>query len=172
MEDIRSTSKKNQALRHISSFLKKRTVAYPNTGSVNLSVLVDEVITDYISQRPELKATFEVENNIVVQGDRALLKTFVEKLIQNSISFNQSSSHHSIIFGHTRDDQGMYFIMNNELGSSSDKVSFGSFNYLDKKDLGRDELKNLQAIITGHNGKFWGIGKRDVGSIFYFSIGL
>ncbi len=168
MEDLKSISKKNQ---HVSSFSKKRVVTYPNTAPVNLSVLVDEVITDYINQRPELKATFEVENSIIVQGDRQLLKALVEKLIQNSISLNHSSSHHSIIFGHASDDKGTYFIMNNELGLNSDKVSFGSFNYLDKKDLGA-ELKDIQAIISAHNGKFWGIGKRNVGSIFYFSIGV
>ncbi len=166
MEDLKKKAKNTQALR--VGLFKKRASKQLQTGSVNLSVLVDEIITGYIGQRPELKATFEVENNIVVQGDYTLLRSFIEKLIQNSMDINSSSQHHSIVFGRAKDDLKTYFIMNNELGNSS-KVSFGSFDYLDKKDLG-DDLKSIQTIIKNHNGKFWGIGKKDIGSIFYFSI--
>lgn len=136
---------------------------------VNLSSLVDEAITEYINQRPHIKATFEVENNIVVKGDQALLNDFVEKLIQNSIRFNSSSTHHSIVFGRVKNDLSTFFIMNSDLGVSTG-VSFGAFKYLDKKDLGQ-EVTEINSIMSVHKGKFWAIGKKDVGSIFYFSIG-
>lgn len=170
MEDLRERPKNNNLLKNIPLLFKKRG-DHKHTEPVNLSGLVDEVITDYISQRPGIKATFEVENNIVVQGDQSLLKTFIEMLIQNVIFLNLSSQHHSIVFGRAQEEPGTYFIMNNELGANAAKVSFGSFNYLDKKDFGT-ELKDIQSIITGHSGKFWAIGKKDVGSIFYFSIGV
>lgn len=141
---------------------------FPRSASINLSTLVVQVITDLISERPEVKATFEVENNIIVKGDYEKLRLLLKKIIDNSFLMNSSSNHHSLIFGRSRDEQETYFIMNSELGNTSG-VSFGSFGYLDKKDLGA-ELQIMQAIVASHNGKFKAIGKKDVGSIFYFSL--
>lgn len=141
----------------------------PCSAPVDLSALVVQVITDFITERPEIKATFEVENNIRVTGDYERLKLLVKKIIVNSFLMNLSSAHHSLIFAKSRDEQETYFIMNSELGNASG-VSFGVFGYLDKKDLGPD-LQMMQTLVASHNGKFRALGKKEVGSIFYFSLG-
>lgn len=142
---------------------------FPKSVSINLSTLVVQVITDFITERPDIKATFEVENNIVVRGDYQKLSLLLKKIISTSFQLNLPSQHHSLVFARSRDEQQTFFIMNSELGSASG-VSFGAFGYLDKKDLGSD-LQTMQEIVASHNGKFRAIGKRDIGSIFYFSFG-
>lgn len=142
---------------------------FPQSASINLSALVVQVITDFIGERPDVKATFEVENNIVVKGDYLKLRLLLQKIILNSFLLNISSGHHSLIFAKSRDEKQTYFIMNSELGNGSG-VSFGSFGYLDKKELGADH-QMMQAIVASHNGKFKALGKKDIGSIFYFSLG-
>jgi light-regulated signal transduction histidine kinase (bacteriophytochrome) len=142
---------------------------FPRSASINLSTLVVQVITDFISERPDVKATFEVENNIIVKGDYQKLSQLLKNIISTSFLLNLSSQHHSLIFARSRDEHQTFFIMNSELGNTSG-VSFGAFGYLDKKELG-PELQVMQAIVASHNGKFRAIGKKDIGSIFYFSLG-
>lgn len=152
-----------------NQFNENDSPQFPNSALINLSTLVVQVITDFVTERPAVKATFEVENNIIVKGNYAKLKLMLEKIMVNSFSLNVSSQHHSIVFAKSRDELQTYFIMNSELGNTSG-TSFGSFGYLDKKELG-SEFQAIQSIVAGHNGKFRAIGKKDVGSIFYFSIG-
>jgi len=141
---------------------------FPRSASINLSTLVVQVITDFISECPDVKATFEVENNIVVRGDYQKLSLLLKKIITQSFELNPAFQHHSLVFARSRDEHQTFFIMNSELGNTAG-VAFGAFGYLDKKELGA-ELQTMQEIVESHNGRFSAIGKKDIGSIFYFSL--
>ncbi len=138
--------------------------------TVSLSNLVEEVVSQFIKNNTGLKATFEIENNILVNGDYELLKVAVENLIANAIRCTLMSEEPTIVFGQIEDEQ-VYFIMDNGKGFSLQKKSPSSKGYRHiSKGQFNEELTTVRRIIVKHGGRIWGAEREDIGAVFYFSL--
>ncbi|PZR36295.1 MAG: hypothetical protein DI538_14105 [Azospira oryzae] len=138
--------------------------------TVSLSNLVEEVISQFIKTNPGLKATFEIEKNILVTGDYDLLKVAVEKLIANAIRCTLQTKEPTIVFGQIEDEQ-VYFIMDNGNGFDVHKNAplDKPYRHLSKGQFD-EELTAVRRIIIKHGGRIWGAETEDIGAVFYFSL--
>ena len=130
---------------------------------------------------------FEIENNMAVDGDATLLKTALERLLENAWKFSRPKEKTCIQFGRTTNgrcdlvndlldsEAPVFFIRDHGVGfdmAYADKL-FGTFHRLHRQDEfeGRGTgLAGVQRIVHRHGGHVWGRGEPGVGATFYFNL--
>ena len=155
--------------------------------TVDLSAVVRKICDRFCRQEPQRDVAFEIENNLAVRGDPALLKTMLERLLENAWKFSQPKEKICIQFGRTTNgrcdlvndlldsEAEVFFIRDHGVGfdmSYADKL-FGTFHRLHRQDEfeGRGiGLAGVQRIVHRHGGHVWGRGEPGVGATFYFNL--
>ncbi|MFH1862064.1 MAG: ATP-binding protein, partial [bacterium] len=143
---------------------------------VDLSFLVEEIVTELRSMEAQRQVTIQIQPNLSVNGDRNLLRVLLENLLGNAWKFSGKRDQGNIEFGSTgSDDQQVFYIKDNGVGFEmeySDKL-FGAFQRLHSVDefpgtgIG---LATVQRIVNLHGGRVWAESTPDQGATFYFSI--
>ncbi len=143
---------------------------------VNLSKQVAEIAENCRKSQPDRKVVFIVPENIIVRGDRRLLRIVLENLINNAWKFTSKKASATIEFGMLKqEDKYAYFIRDNGVGFDMKYANklFGAFQRLhDLKEYPGTGvgLATIQRIIYRHGGKVWAEGKIDKGAMFYFTL--
>ncbi|HJV65343.1 MAG TPA: ATP-binding protein [Geomonas sp.] len=148
----------------------------PVRERVELSEMVEEVVTLLRESEPQREVEFVVEEGIVVQGDRALLTVVMENLLGNSWKYTSKVEHSRIEVGSLLtcgkqvlrvSDNGVGFDM-----AFRDQL-FGTFTRLHGPEYGGVGvgLATVKRIIERHGGEIWAESKVNEGASFYFTLG-
>lgn len=145
---------------------------------VNLSAIVQETIKNLIESQPQRSVQWNINPEITVLGDAALLRIVLENLLSNAWKFTSNCTQTQIEFSTTliSDNTPAYFIRDNGVGFDMTYVNklFIAFQRLHSTDefpgtgVG---LAIVQRIIHRHGGKVWAEAIINQGATFYFTLG-
>lgn len=143
---------------------------------VELTELVYELILHLQQQELGRRVELRIADNLVVKGDRQLLKVALENLLANAWKYTRNVPEPRIEFG-VKDLQGKksYYLRDNGVGfdmSERDKlfVAFqrlGTAGGFPGTGVG---LATVQRAILRHGGEVWGEGAPGEGAAFYFTL--
>src|SRR5580658_2528379 len=140
---------------------------------VDLSRLVQEVVSQFRVAEPERQPTVTIAPKLEVEGDRQLLRVMMENLLGNAWKFTSKRTDASIEFGVRKDPQPVYFVRDNGAGFDmryADKL-FGAFQRLhDSSEFPGSGvgLASVQRIVNRHGGRIWAESVVGGGATFYF----
>ncbi len=144
--------------------------------AVNLSSLAHEVISSLIQRDPNIKATFDIEDNLMTKGDRKLLKIALENLIGNAVKYSSRNPFARVQFKKQISESGEteFFIKDNGVGfdmAFADKL-FRAFQRLHEGEFDGSGigLATVKRIIMKHGGTIRVEAKTDEGATFYFTL--
>ena len=141
--------------------------------NVNLSRLVQEVVSQLQIAEPERHPTVIIAPDLIVEGDRQLLRVMLENLLGNAWKFTSKRADARIEFGVQQDHQPAYFVRDNGAGFDmryADKL-FGAFQRLhDGSEFPGSGvgLASVQRIVNRHGGRIWAESTVGKGATFYF----
>ena len=132
--------------------------------NISLSSLLEEVVSEFVLRKPGLRASFEIENNVIVCGDYKLWREALQSLIENSIRACIHSRRPSIAFGRM-EDEGVYVVMDDgkQFNFSPDDTIL---TVLLHQSPG---IINIKRITIKQGGNVVGSDYTDVDGVFYFS---
>lgn len=142
---------------------------------VNLSAMAQEILSGYQKQEPVRHVEMKIMDNIVVNGDKNLLRVLLDNLLGNAWKFTGKKDIAVIEFGLKREgDKPVYYVRDNGAGFNMKYVEklFGVFQRLHQMEefpgtgIG---LATVARIIHRHGGKIWAEGAINQGATFYFS---
>jgi PAS domain S-box-containing protein len=143
---------------------------------VDLSELANSAMAELQAQSPQRRVVFDIAAEMIVQGDKNLLKIAIENLLNNAYKFTGQRELAIIQVGRVeRDGKQTYFVRDNGAGFDMTYASrlFTPFQRLHNENefpgMGIG-LATVQRIIRRHNGRIWAEGVLDKGATFYFTI--
>lgn len=156
--------------------LSKITRIEMKREDTDLSEIVKAIVEELQASQPGRKAAFKIQQGLIANADRNLMKIALHNLLDNSWKYSKYKSITKIEFGMLiRDDKKVYYIRDNGVGFDmkySDKL-FGAFQRLhDKTEFEGTGigLATVQRIIRRHGGNIRAEAKVDRGAVFYFSL--
>jgi PAS domain S-box-containing protein len=174
LERVRSAAAKMGQLIDDLLSLARTTRAELVPEPVNLSSLAAEIASQLRSSQPERPATIMIEPNLLVEGDRGLLRIMLDNLLGNAWKFTSRQPEARIEFGlRCQDNQKIYYINDNGAGFDmrfANKL-FGAFQRLHDNALFPGTgigLANVQRIVHRHGGRIWAESAIGQGATFYF----
>ncbi len=144
---------------------------------VNLSQLARELADELKAGDRSRRVEFSIEPDLVVDGDRTLLRLVLQNLLGNAFKFTGRVAVGRIEVGATRDAQGRttYRVRDNGAGFDprfADKMfglfqRFHSANEFPGTGVG---LATVQRIVGKHGGRIWAESQPGEGATFYFTL--
>ena len=144
--------------------------------TVDLGVLAKAFADELRQSQPGRRVEFVIEEGLVVQGDRRLLRIALSHLLDNAWKFTQNHPRAKIELGASpRDGEPTYFVSDDGAGfdmAYADKL-FGPFQRLhsstefEGRGIG---LAAVRRIIHRHGGRVWAKGVVREGATFYFTL--
>jgi len=144
--------------------------------AVDLSTMAQGIAEEHQKNNPERVVDVSVQEGVMIQGNRYMMKIVLENLMDNAWKFTGKTEHPWIEFGTTvRDGKTACFIRDNGAGFDMAYVNklFGAFQRLHTTDdfpgtgIG---LATVQRIIHRHGGRVWAEGEIGKGATFYFTL--
>lgn len=146
-------------------------------GKVNLSSLAKEVADELLKEEKTNRVEFEIQEDLVVEGDSQLLRIVFDNLFNNAIKFSSQKEKAEIQFGMKEENgEKVYFVCDNGVGFDmmyANKL-FSPFQRLHGitefpgTGIG---LVTVQRIINRHGGRVWPKAELGQGATFYFTLG-
>lgn len=178
LDRIRAGTQRMGELIEDMLMLSRVTRAEMKRTSVNLSALAQEIRENLSESQPERSVQWNIDPEITVLGDGALLRIVLENLLSNAWKFTSTRTQTEIEFGLTilPENTQAYFVKDNGVGFDMSYVNklFIAFQRLHSTNefpgtgVG---LAIVQRIIHRHGGKVWAQGIIDRGAAFYFTLG-
>jgi PAS domain S-box-containing protein len=173
---IRNSTTKMDGLIDIMLKLSRVTRFEIRYENINLSKLVFEIAENLKNDNNKRNADFNIQEEIIAEGDKYLLGILLENLLNNAWKFTSKKEKTVIELGtFKKDSDTVYFIRDNGTGFDMkyyDKL-FGAFQRLhSKKDYPGTGigLATAQRIVHRHNGKIWAESEMDKGTTFFFTL--
>jgi PAS domain S-box-containing protein len=143
-------------------------------GKVDLSALAREIVSAFQETEPARGATCVIAPDVIVEGDRTLLRVVLENLLGNAWKFTSKQPDAHIEFGvQSESGRTVYFVRDNGAGFDmryADKL-FGVFQRLhDGREFQGSGvgLATVQRIVHRHGGRIWAGSTVGEGATFYF----
>jgi PAS domain S-box-containing protein len=164
--------------RLIDDMLKLSRIGRSNMRvvTVDLSVLVADILDKLREAEPQRAADFVIEGGLTVEGDAGLLAIAMENLLGNAWKYSREQPQTRIQFGHAKADrQTVYFVRDNGTGFDMSHASrlFTPFHRLhsstDFEGSGIG-LAIVQRIIQRHGGRIWADSRPGRGAVFHFTL--
>ena len=157
--------------------LSRITRAEMQHETVNLSAIANDVLEELQKDQLDRKVDWQVEPNLVAEGDPQLLRVLLTNLLGNAWKYTGKTAAAKIELGALSNADGTtdFFVRDNGAGfdmAYADKL-FGAFQRLHTTaefpgtGIG---LATVQRIIHRHGGKVRGEGVPNQGATFYFSL--
>ncbi|MGD0153501.1 MAG: PAS domain-containing protein [Thermacetogeniaceae bacterium] len=147
-----------------------------NREEVDMSAMAENLATELHGRVPERQVDFIIAPGIKAYGDKVLLQSVLENLINNAWKFTGKHPQATIEFGSTgHEGKQVFFVRDDGAGFDmkyTDKL-FGTFQRLHAVDefpgngIG---LAIIQRIIHRHGGQVWAEGAIEKGATFYFTL--
>lgn len=178
LQRVRAASQRMGQLIDSLLLLSRLTRVEMQAARVDLSQLAHSIKADLEEHHPERRVNFNIEENLVANGDERLLRAALTNLLDNAWKFTGNQNNPCIEFGRIQEqEQSVYFVRDNGVGfdmTYSNKL-FGAFQRLH----GFDEfegtgigLATVERIIHRHRGKIWADAAVGRGATFYFTISV
>lgn len=173
---VRSAAQKMSTL--IDDMIKLAKVSRTELAkkTISLTEIAESIAEMLREQDPDRTARFHIEENLVVTGDKNLMKVALQNLMGNAWKFTSKAEETIIEVGKTTiKGETVYFVRDNGAGFDMNyaKKLFTPFQRLHKESdfpgtgIG---LSTVQRIIHRHLGKIWAEGDVGKGAVFYFSM--
>jgi signal transduction histidine kinase len=156
--------------------LSRLTRSEMRRKQVNLSEMAYKIVAELREQNPDREVECHIEDDLIVNGDVALLRVVMNNLLGNAWKYTGKQPNAQVTFGCTeRGGQRIYFVKDNGAGFDmeyADKL-FGVFQRLHSatefpgNGVG---LATVQRIIHRHGGEIWAEAEVGRGATFYFSL--
>lgn len=144
--------------------------------NINLSSMAREIATDLQQESPEREVIFKIEEGLICEGDRVLLKSVLQNLLSNSWKFTSKHPKAVIEFGQLKERENLiYFVKDDGAGFDMAYAGklFGAFqrlhNIADFPGTGVG-LATVARIVHRHNGEVWAEAEVEKGATFYFTL--
>jgi signal transduction histidine kinase len=145
--------------------------------TVDLSRMANEIVHGLRESAPERNASIVVADNLVVEGDSALLRIALENLFSNAWKFTSKTANARIEFGSRIDRSGRraYCLRDNGAGFDPRYATnlFSPFRRLHPESQFPGSgigLSTVQRIVHRHSGEVWAEAAVDRGACFYFTL--
>ena len=143
---------------------------------VDLSATAMAIAAELQQSAPDRQVEFVIENDLVAEGDRQMLKVVLENLLGNGWKFTAQKPQARIEFSANRNgDKPVYYVSDNGVGFDNEQADllFSPFQRL--PNAGEHEgsgvgLAGVQQIIQRHGGTVWVEAAVGEGATFYFTI--
>jgi light-regulated signal transduction histidine kinase (bacteriophytochrome) len=125
---------------------------------------------------PERQVGFAITPGIKAFGDRVLLESVLQNLLDNAWKFTGKHEKARIEFGITEQEgKKAYFVRDDGAGFDMRYVDklFGTFQRLHRADEFPGNgvgLAIIQRIVHHHGGQVWAEGELEKGATFYFTL--
>jgi signal transduction histidine kinase len=143
---------------------------------VDLSTIARTVADGLRQREPERDVEFRIEDSIVVNGDRRLLRAVLENLMSNAWKFTRKHPHARIEIGATQEN-GRRAIYVRDDGAGFDPgyaaKMFRAFQRLHSRQEFEGTgigLATVERIVHRHGGRIWAEGEVEKGATFYFVV--
>ncbi len=143
---------------------------------VNLSELVDSILTQLAQAEPQRQVKATIAPDIMTQGDPNLLRLALENLLSNAWKFSSKNASAKIEVGTLKLKEKLtFFVRDNGVGfdmAYADKL-FQPFQRLHKNSEFSGTgvgLATVQRIIRRHGGEVWAEGEVGKGTTVYFTL--
>jgi PAS domain S-box-containing protein len=145
--------------------------------TVDLSALAKAFVEELRQSQSQRRAEFVIEEGLLAEGDKRLLRVALNNLLDNAWKFTQKRPHAKIEFGAIpHDDEPVYFVRDDGVGFDMAYVNklFQPFQRLhptrefEGTGIG---LAAVQSIVHRHGGRVWAEGASEKGVTFYFTLG-
>jgi len=157
---------------HLSRLSRKEL----SREELDLSTIAETISLELHRMEPERQVDLVITPGIKAYGDRALLQSVLQNLLDNAWKFTSKQPKARIEFGCSEQEgKKAYFVRDDGAGFDmkyADKL-FGTFQRLH----GADEfpgngvgLAIIQRIVHHHGGQVWAEGAVEKGAIFYFTM--
>ncbi|MFA5072999.1 MAG: PAS domain S-box protein [Nitrospirota bacterium] len=144
--------------------------------SVSLSTMAKNTAAELIKTQPERSVDFIIAENVMTEGDPAMLQIVIDNLMGNAWKFTSKRENARIEFGQARmNDTDVYFVRDNGVGFAMEYAHkiFIPFQRLHSVEefpgLGIG-LATVQRIIHRHGGRIWAEGDKNKGITMYFTL--
>ena len=143
---------------------------------VDLSELALTVVRDLKKIDAERIVELSVEEGLVTQGDRRLLRIVLTNLLGNAWKFTSKRERAAITFGREANNgESSFFVRDNGAGFDMAYTAklFGAFQRLHSAEEFEGTgigLATVQRIVNRHGGRVWAEAKADAGATFYFAL--
>jgi len=144
--------------------------------TVDLAALAGDIAEELQRQSPGRKARFDIAPNLMVEGDKGLLRIVLDNLLGNAWKFTSKREEaHIALSAEARDNHTVYVVADNGAGfdmAYADKL-FGVFQRLhDTSEFPGTGigLATVQRILHKHGGRIWAESEAGAGTRFYFTL--
>jgi signal transduction histidine kinase len=155
--------------------LSRITRADLTREEVDLSQMVESIVSDIKEQNIPASLTFNIEGGLRTHADPRLLRIALENLLGNAVKFSSKVPHAIVDFGWDAKEKA-WFIRDNGAGFDmfyADKL-FNAFNRLhgDKDFTGSGiGLATVARVVHRHQGRIWAKSSVNHGATFWFTLG-
>jgi light-regulated signal transduction histidine kinase (bacteriophytochrome) len=145
--------------------------------TVNLSRIAEAAIKQLRMSQPERVVEFVSQDDVLAEGDPALLRAVFDNLLGNAWKFTAGREVANIAFGTTEKDGAVvYYVKDN--GAGFDMAYAGKLFIPFQRLHQASEfagtgigLATVQRIARRHGGEIWAEGIVGRGATFYFTLG-
>ena len=142
--------------------------------TVDLSAIAREILEGLQMQQPERRASVQVQDNLVAQGDARLLRLVLENLLGNAWKFTSHQNAARIEVGRLEDGSAFY-VRDNGVGFDMVYAGrlFGTFQRLHTEaefpgtGIG---LATVARVMERHQGTVWAESQPGQGACFFFTL--
>lgn len=142
--------------------------------SVNISRIAQSIFTKLHTQNPQMDVRFNVQEDMVTQGDPRLVAVALDNLISNAWKYSSKKSDSLISLGSKESqDRKVFYVQDNGVGFDmryADKL-YKPFHRLHRNDEFEGTgvgLATVQRIVHRHGGSLWAESQPGKGATFYF----
>ena len=143
---------------------------------VDLSEMARTVVLELLERVPDRRVEVDIEEALVVDGDRRLMRVVLDNLLGNAWKFTANVAQPRVQVSRDRGgDEPVYFVRDNGAGfdmAYADKL-FQPFQRLhtDGEFPGTGiGLATVHRIIDRHGGRVWAEGSVGRGATIYFTV--
>lgn len=143
---------------------------------VNLSEIAKDIVEVLKTNQADRNINWRIQPDLIVNGDKVLLKTMLQNLLENAFKFTSKKESARIEFAkYTEHGKDVYFVRDNGAGFDmkySNKL-FMAFQRLHTKNEFHGTgigLATVQRVINRHGGKIWCKSEINQGACFYFTL--
>lgn len=145
--------------------------------NIDLKFLAENILKELAKNNPNRSVNWIIQDNLMVNADKQLIKIVLENLISNSWKFTSKVLNSHIQIGRIdKDNETVFFVRDNGAGFDPQytKELFRPFKRLHSEadfpgtGIG---LATVQRIIQLHSGKIWAESNIGNGAVFYFILG-